>query len=1236
MISGSPDILHIYDAGSNSDTTVALPSAPLGLSVSPDGLHAAVGHAASVSYVNLQTARIEQTFALASSSGAIALGSNYIYVFAGLNGNGLTSIELSTGTTSTTAASTISSAGIDPVTNGLYAAPDYGTFITRYDISSGPAGTSSTGYQFGNYSVCGGLWFSPDGSRIYNGCGEVFASSNDPTKDMRYSTSFTNLTGLQSAASSTALDRLAVIPTPLGCCTNPGAPPPPNDSEVHLFEAGYLNEVGRFVLSDFRVNGNSYQAHGHSVFFSKDSSVLYVVMEADSTSGLLNDFAIQTIRLANPTICSATFTASSATSIASGGIGPVGIASGTDCSFSAVSNDDWITLVSGYYGSGPSTLTYLVRPNSQSQPRTGTITLGSQTFTVTQDGAAANAAVMPLSFNVVGADYSKGLDKLVLVTSAPNELHIYDPSSRLDQVVPLPAAPLSVSVRPDGLYAAVGHDGWISYVNLKTGKVEQIFQETTDVNSLVLAGNGYIYVFPKRDSANIYSLAIASGTWTPAATFSGGSIPRLHPSGKYLYSAGNWTMKWDIENGPATAIGGISAPPTTCGDLWLSEDGQRIFSACGDVYHTSDIPVQDFTPNGSLIDSAVWVADSKLQQKTAVIPGAFYTGVGDTMVQLYSYPSLTLSNESTLPDFQLSGAAYASHGRFLFWDSTESKLITVVQADASANLTSSYGVYVIDQPASLPACAYSLDRNSISIGPDNENFFVRLTANCTWKVLSQTSWIYAAGNLPTNGSATISLTAQQNQTGVLRTGSIIIGGQTITVTQDPDTCTVNANSSSSQFNSNGGVQSIFVTAGSSCGWSAESDSSWINVTTGASGTGNGKVTYSVDPFANGSYRSGGISIAGQYISISQSGGPAPVNTPLRFVPITPCRAADTRLTGSRLYPNLIQYFILSNSGCGVPITAQAYSINVTAVPSGPLGYLTVGSSSAQPFVSTLNALDGRVKANAVIVAALRGAVTAVASNSTDLVLDVNGYFVDGTGPSVLAFYPLAPCRVLDTRNGGPPFSALETRDVAVQLSACNVPATAQAYSLNFTAIPHEPLGYLTVWPKDEAQPLVSTLNAPTGTVTANAAIVPAGTAGDISVFATNQTDLVIDINGYFAPPAAGGLSFYPVAPCRALDTRYENGLLQGALSVNVNAGGCAVPANAAAFVMNATVVPSGGLGYLTLWPDGATQPVASTLNALDGAITSNMAIVPSTNGSIDAYTSNQTQLILDLSGYFAP
>ena len=154
---------------------------------------------------------------------------------------------------------------------------------------------------------------------------------------------------------------------------------------------------------------------------------------------------------------------------------------------------------------------------------------------------------------------------------------------------------------------------------------------------------------------------------------------------------------------------------------------------------------------------------------------------------------------------------------------------------------------------------------------------------------------------------------------------------------------------------------------------------------------------------------------------------------------------------------------------------------------------------------------------------------------------------------------------------------------------------------------------------------------------ANAAIVPAGADNATAFYAhNNNTDLLVDVNGYFGPPGTGGLSLYPTVPCRVLDTRNGSGAFSGQITVGVESSPCALPTNAEGYVFNATVIPSGRLGFLTLWPHGQTQPTVSTLNALDGFVTSNMAIVPTSDGSIDAYAPAATQLILDLSGYFAP
>ncbi len=139
------------------------------------------------------------------------------------------------------------------------------------------------------------------------------------------------------------------------------------------------------------------------------------------------------------------------------------------------------------------------------------------------------------------------------------------------------------------------------------------------------------------------------------------------------------------------------------------------------------------------------------------------------------------------------------------------------------------------------------------------------------------------------------------------------------------------------------------------------------------------------------------------------------------------------------------------------------------------------------------------------------------------------------GSSSLRFVPVTPCRVVDTRNahgpfGGPAISGGTSRDFAIPQGSCSIPATARAYALNTTVIPHGPLSYLTIWPTGATRPVVSTLNSLDGRVKANGAIIPAGTSQAVSVFASNTTDIVLDISGYFVQDSTA-YAFFPLTPC---------------------------------------------------------------------------------------------------------
>ena len=154
------------------------------------------------------------------------------------------------------------------------------------------------------------------------------------------------------------------------------------------------------------------------------------------------------------------------------------------------------------------------------------------------------------------------------------------------------------------------------------------------------------------------------------------------------------------------------------------------------------------------------------------------------------------------------------------------------------------------------------------------------------------------------------------------------------------------------------------------------------------------------------------------------------------------------------------------------------------------------------------------------------------------------------------FVPVTPCRVYDSRpshGGTGPIPGGTSQDFNLPQLALSGPcastgldlSSTAVYSLNITVIPQGTLGYLTLWPTGEGRPTVSTLNSVDGRVKANAAITPAGTNGAVSVYVTNTTDVVIDIDGYFAPVTTSTLAFYPLTPCRVVDTRkdtYPSGL----------------------------------------------------------------------------------------------
>src|SRR5262249_35283983 len=156
------------------------------------------------------------------------------------------------------------------------------------------------------------IYLSASAERIYTGCGTVFRASKEPALDMRYVTTLKGAGTMQSLIESAAIKRVALIQNvPTYYSPLPGQPQL-DDNRVLPFESDYLNPVGQYALQDFQAASKPFKAHGKWVFFNAPSTALYVVVQADRSSGILNDFAVQTFSMTTPEPCGASFASTSA------------------------------------------------------------------------------------------------------------------------------------------------------------------------------------------------------------------------------------------------------------------------------------------------------------------------------------------------------------------------------------------------------------------------------------------------------------------------------------------------------------------------------------------------------------------------------------------------------------------------------------------------------------------------------------------------------------------------------------------------------------------------------------------------------------------------------------------------------------------------------------------------------------------------------------------------------------
>lgn len=207
-----------------------------------------------------------------------------------------------------------------------------------------------------------------------------------------------------------------------------------------------------------------------------------------------------------------------------------------------------------------------------------------------------------------------------------------------------------------------------------------------------------------------------------------------------------------------------------------------------------------------------------------------------------------------------------------------------------------------------------------------------------------------------------------------------------------------------------------------------------------------------------------------------------------------------------------------------PTGVSAAVVQLTVTDTTGPGYLTAyPSGGSQPTASNANWGAGQTTFNrAIVTVGGNGKVSLFANSTTDVIVDVVGYFSDNTTAATAGalFTPVTPGRLIDTRNGPGPLRAGGSRGVQVTGQA-GIPtkrdSNPTAAVINVTDATATTNSFLTVTPTTLNPPATtSDLNFAPNEIRANTDIATLSATGDISVYnLTGNTDIVIDTTGYF-------------------------------------------------------------------------------------------------------------------------
>ena len=605
-------------------------------------------------------------------------------------------------------------------------------------------------------------------------------------------------------------------------------------------------------------------------------------------------------------VCNYSVAPTSQSFTAAGGTGSSAVTAGTGCAWTAVSNHGWISVTGGASGSGAGGVSFSVAANTTTSTRTGTLTIAGRTFTVTQASVSCSYSLPSTSqsFGAAGGTSSRTVSTLtgcawsavsnaawITVTSGatgsgPGSVGFSvaaNPSTigrsgtltiaGVTFTVTQAGASCSYSVSPTSQTFAGGGGTGISTVTAGLG-CEWTSSTTTPwitiIDGTTGSGSGSVAfaVAPNPGTAvRTGTLTIAGTTFTVTQTTPSVCTPSISSTAGWFTSDGGFgnaavtaspACEWDaisnvawvavINPGPGRGTGTVafivatnSSTATRTGTLTIAGRTYTVTqSGTGCSYSTSPTS-QAFPAAGGSGSSSVstaagcpWAANSNAAWIT-ITSGSSGTGPGSVAFSVAALTG-TAARTGTL---SIAGTTF-----------------TVTQTPTG--------------------CVASLSPTSRSFNADggSGNTVVTADSTCNWEVVGTVAWIAVINAGPGKGSGTVTFIVATNSSGANRTGTLSIGGKTLTVTQTGTSgCSYTVAPGTVAVEAAGGTTALAVTAPDGCAWSSSGAPPWLTLTGG--GSGNGTVTMVVSANPATAPRNVTLTVAGRPVTVTQKGQISP-------------------------------------------------------------------------------------------------------------------------------------------------------------------------------------------------------------------------------------------------------------------------------------------------------------------------------------------------------------------------